>query len=164
MFFIFKRIQWSWFSFKRGISNLFYWTPVIWKDVPFDYNMFYTMAYYKLLRLKPYICDTKGYCRHGKKEQRHLIEAIELAKRLEDDIFYFDMARKHWRVPDIEKIEDIWEFRDTDNKHLQEIVDIRPLDVQKRSSMSIKESRIHEKEDREYFFNLLNKYLHSWWD
>jgi hypothetical protein len=77
----------KWWKFKQGISNLYYYFKVIWKDQNFDYSFIDSLLLAKLKRTKDYL-DKNIYYSMDKKVIQSLKICIDILERKEKDFYY----------------------------------------------------------------------------
>ena len=85
--FIKMYLEEKWWKFKQGISNLYYYFKVIWKDQNFDYSFIDSLLLAKLKRTKDYL-DKNIYYSMDKKVIQSLKICIDILERKEKDFYY----------------------------------------------------------------------------
>lgn len=150
--------------------RFFYWGWKLKKNYSFDCNNTYYMIH---LRLKKMIEYSEKYSsclwnsNPNTTQMRKLRIACELAKRLNDD-YYWTHKNKH---------EEKWgelqlHFGKPDERRCRSLDFSRPnANTDKEKEQERKEYQIasdmddqQKKDERKYFFKLLEKHLEGWWD
>lgn len=98
-YWIYRLFKWSlpkfWKDLKRGIKNLIYWFPVIYKDWDWDYSYLYELEYHKLKSM----CNSfeKYAISDGTKEIKQMKICIALLEIIldKDELFEFRCINVH---------------------------------------------------------------------
>jgi hypothetical protein len=89
-------------EFKRGIQNLVYWLPVIWKDRNWDNSFIFTILSHKLKAQSTYIGDRDIHTR-AKRDAEVMMSCVRLIEKVQDEWYgmeYMDYHKtKHWFEP-----------------------------------------------------------------
>lgn len=156
----------------RRIKRFIAWFPIIWKDEDWDSAYLFEIMRFKISRIRQELEQNKshvGYEKHV--QQMHVAE--ELLHRISFSDFYFDQSQM---LEDIEKAEKCTcpektyaiEPRQYDSltgkPNLYRWIDLSCDYCKKSSSRWKKNEDIKRKEDFEYLFWHLKRYVKRWWD
>ena len=119
----------------HSIQSLIYWFPVIWRDRDFDYQFTLVIMEHSLKRLYKFLSGPHAQACQPKSRIKQLRVCLLLLKRMNES--YIDKARK------------------TEPRHVfgDFYADWNSDDV-----------RYLEEQDWQYLWELLSKYMRTWWD
>ena len=119
----------------HSIQSLIYWFPVIWRDRDFDYQFTLVIMEHSLKRLYKFLNGPHAQAAQPKSRIKHLRICLLLLERMQGS--YIDKARK------------------TEPRHVfgDFYADWNSDDV-----------RYLEEQDWQYLWELLSKYMRTWWD
>jgi hypothetical protein len=148
----------KWWKFKQGISNLYYYFKVIWKDQNFDYSFIDSLLLAKLKRTKDYL-DKNIYYSMDKKVIQSLKICIDILERKEKDFYYKTFENL---INNPMPFEEIF-IKDKNNKNYL----LNPkwtvsLNMPYYNELKEKAESI-EKRDNILFNNIYLKYKEEWW-
>ncbi len=148
----------KWWKFKQGISNLYYYFKVIWKDQNFDYSFIDSLLLAKLKRTKDYL-DKNIYYSMDKKVIQSLKICIDILERKEKDFYYNTFVGL---IDNPMPFEEMF-IKDEDSKNYL----LNPkwtvsLNMPYYNELKEKAESI-EKRDNILFNNIYLKYREEWW-
>ncbi len=86
-------------EFKRGIKNLIYWAPIIWKDRNWDSHYIFEIMMHKIKAQSKYIGERDIHTR-AKRDAEIMMTCVRLMKLVQDEHYsgeYSDYHKtKHW--------------------------------------------------------------------
>jgi len=89
-------------EFARGIKNLIYWFPIIWKDRNWDSHYIFEILKHKLTAQANYIAEQDRHTR-AQKDARDMRRCVKLMQLIDDDFYeseYSDYHKtKNWFEP-----------------------------------------------------------------
>jgi hypothetical protein len=89
-------------NFARGIKNIIYWFPIIWKDRNWDSHYIFEVLKHKLTAQANYIAD-QGTHVGAHQDARDMRLCVELIKLIDDDFYEGEYSNyhktKHWFEP-----------------------------------------------------------------
>lgn len=170
----FSSVRWRWpyYDIKYGISNLFKYFKIVWRDRDWDYIHFIELIDFKLAYME------KQFREHGNHTRAEFdadnIHKTRLAiKRILDDDYHDLIYRQHdkkWGEatydfipcsydendkPKFFTMNSIRENANTDKLKEQESIEYKRL---------VFRPDYLKKQDLEYVTKMINKYLFHWWD
>lgn len=172
-------------EFKRGIKNLIYWFPIIWKDRDWDSSYIFDIMKHKLSSTANYI---GGRDRHIRSHQdaRRMKLCVKLMGLVQDDFYsseYSDYHKtKHWfePVPGDEKLSS-WESRLL-QENFDDYFKKYPLvyrrvlngegvfsldgvdDVDRKQRIAMNIGHINHARARKLLFSIMEENIERWWD
>ena len=170
-------------DFKRGIENLWYWLPVIWKDRNWDHQFIFDILSHKLKAQSAYI-GGRDIHQNAKRDAEVMMTCVRLIEKVSSEWYsmeYMDYHKtKHWFEP----IEDNEGYSTWESKLLEENFDDYfakyPLiykrvlngegifklegtdDDKQRIAMNI--AHINHDRARKLLFKLMEQNIEGWWD
>jgi len=89
-------------EFARGVKNLIYWFPIIWKDRNWDSHYIFEIFKHKLTAQANYIAEQDRHTR-AQHDSRNMRLCVKLMKLIDDEFYegeYDDYHKtKHWFEP-----------------------------------------------------------------
>ena len=163
-----RLIRYGWSDFKCGILNLVIWFPVIWKDRNWDYLYIFTILHKKLSLMERFIREDGIHVKH-KQDADKIKTCILLLDRLMEDEYFENVFSNHdkkWGYPDynftpIEGDKGSCSIKVT-RKHTNTKEEIEQERKEFRR-LSPKPEKM-KKQDVEYLFEVMGKYVREWWD
>ena len=170
------------YSFKRGVKNIIYWVPIIWRDRNWDSHYIFEILKHKLILQSNYISknDRHTLAQYDAKNMRLCVKLIKL---VQDDFYkseYSDYHKsKHWFSP-IENSDLLtWESRLLE-ENFNDYFDKYPLiykrvlkgeGVFKREGreedkqiIAMNMSVINQARAHKLLFKIMEKNILKWWD
>lgn len=189
---LFKRIYLWWIfdgrylysELKRGIKNLIYWLPVIWKDKNWDGHYIFEVLKHKLKAQAKHISDKNSHTR-AQLDARKMRLCVSLIQKLQDSVYSLEYTNyeeeRHWFEPceDSESYswesENIWEDYDTLIKkypliYKKVLNGEGPYSLDGKDGIEIKKlvvmsiCSINEKRANRLLFKIMEENIQKWWD
>ena len=192
---ILRKIQWLplWWSregkymyieFKRGIKNLIYWAPIIWKDRHWDDHYIFNIMKHKIKAQSKYI-GSRGIHTRAKRDAEVMMTCVRLIEKVQDEFYsseYSDYHKtKHWFEPADKEGYTTWKsrlleenFDDYFKKYplihkrvlggegIFQLDGEDHLEVKQRVAMNI--GHINHDRARKLLFKLMEQNIEKWWD
>ena len=149
------------YRLKQGIINLIKWFPIIWQDRDWDYHYIYKILHFKLKNMEEFMLGNKCWSANHKqiaheiKIAKLLLERLMKDNYLENAMYWYD-----------KKFEDrSWDemFQDEGNG-LKRYIGDPNIERDKSFGKCCKHSDYMEKQDLNYLFKHMRKYIKNWWD
>ena len=190
---IFRRIYLWWhhdgryyhLQFKRGIKNLIYWFPIIWKDRNWDDHYIFEVLKHKLKAQAKYIGDRDFHTR-AQLDAKRMRLCVKLIEKIQDESYqmeYMDYAKDRVWFTDCEdrpgsslwNSEEVWEKYDDFFKkyplvYKQVLNGAGPFTLDGRNEADMKRivamNIAHVNQDRVHklLFKILEENIRNWWD
>jgi len=119
----------------HNIQSLIYWFPVIWRDRDFDYQFTLVIMEHSLRRLYKFLSGPSAVAMQHKSHMQHLHVCLLLLERMKGS--YIDKVRK------------------TEPRHI-----VGNL----YADWNLDDVEYLEEQDWQYLWELLSKYMRTWWD
>ena len=119
----------------HNICSLIYWFPVIWRDRDFDYQFTLDIMEHSLRRLYKFLSGPSAVAMQHKSHMQHLHVCLLLLERMKGS--YIDKVRK------------------TEPRHI-----VGNL----YADWNLDDVEYLEEQDWQYLWELLSKYMRTWWD
>lgn len=148
----------KWWEFKQGISNLYYYFKVIWKDQNFDYSFIDSLLLAKLKRTKDYL-DKNIYYSMDKKVIQSLKICIDILERKEKDFYYNTFVHL---INNPMPFEEMFIKNENSKNYLLNPKWTISLNMPYYNELKEKAESI-EKRDNILFNNIYLKYREEWW-
>jgi len=169
-------------NFKRGIKNLWYWLPVIWKDRNWDHQFIFDILSHKLKAQAKYI-STYGLHVNNWKDERDMMICVRLIEKVQEEWYsmeYMDYHKtKHWFEPcDDKEGYSTWE-----SKELEENFDdyfakypliykrvmngegwLKIEDENDKDRIASNIAHINHDRARKLLFKIIEQNIEKWWD
>ena len=168
-------------NFKRGIKNIWYWFPIIWKDRNWDDSFIFTILSHKFKAQSAYI-GGRDIHQNAKRDAEIMMTCVRLIEKVKDEYYgmeYMDYHKtKHWFEPADKEGYSTWE-----SKLLEENFDdyfakypliykrvlngegwfkIDNENDKQRIAMNI--AHINHDRARKLLFKLMEQNIEGWWD
>lgn len=148
--------------FKK-ILKIIRWLPILWKDVDYDADSIYRLLYYKLKFMEEYFNGDNTWSADAKKCAKQIKIAKNLAKRLMDDNYLSNSLVEHeQRYPNYLEIGSSME--QIEGSKLYKLIDKNSEDERISFRKCCKHAEYLRKQDINYLFDYLKKYIEDWWD
>jgi hypothetical protein len=169
-------------NFKRGIKNLWYWLPVIWKDRNWDHQFIFDILSHKLKAQSAYIGGGDIH-QNAKRDAEVMMTCVRLIEKVSSEWYsmeYMDYHKtKHWFEPVSDKPGySSWESRELE-ENLDDYFAKYPLiykrvmngegwfkidneNDKQRIAMNI--AHINHDRARKLLFKLMEQNIEGWWD
>jgi len=170
-------------EFARGVKNLIYWFPIIWKDRNWDSHYIFEILKHKLTSQANYIAEQDRHTR-AQQDARDMRLCVELMKLVQDGFYESEYAdyhkTKHWFEPkDDGTGSSTWESRELE-ENFDDYFAKYPLihkrvlngegvfnregreDKKKLIAMNI--GIINQKRAHSLLFKIMKDNIFDWWD
>lgn len=144
----------------ESIESLIEWIPIIWKDRDWDQWYLYNIMYKKLYKMEKFYDSDLTYSSTAKQTAKQIRICRILCKRLIDDYYLSNATMFPYDkvYPD---------FYFLDSEHVLETNYSRIINKKHREYLFSKaclHSEYMHKQDKEYLFKTISKYIDGWWD
>ena len=157
---MFDKIKDIYYSVKNGIRNIVKWIPIIWDDHDWDDYYIYNLLYQKFNYMEKFFRSDKVWSAKALDVADKLKVAKLLCKRIVDENYLTNAL-----MPIEQKYGECkWHFEPSSHKGLSKMVFDESEDERKARSRAYKHSDYMEKQDIDYLFKFLNKYIREFWD
>ena len=169
-------------NFKRGIKNLWYWLPVIWKDRNWDSSFIFDILSHKLKAQAKYIGD-RGMHVSAERDAEVMMTCVRLIERVQEEWYnmeYMDYHKtKHWFEP----YEDKEGYSTWESKELEENFDeyfakypliykrvlngegwLKIEDENDKDRIASNIAHINHDRARKLLFKIIEQNIEKWWD
>jgi hypothetical protein len=172
-------------TIKRGVKNLIYWLPIIWKDRHWDSSYIFEILAHKIKAQSKWIGDRDIHTR-AKRDAEVMMTCVNLMKLVQDEFYsgeYSDYHRtKHWFEP-VEGKEGLssWEsrlleenFDDYFKKYpliYKKVINGEGIfkfdnvvDSESKQKIAMNIGHINHDRARKLLFKLMEQNIERWWD
>jgi hypothetical protein len=165
-------------DFVKGIKNIIYWIPIIWKDRDYDSHYIFEVLKHKLKSQAKYIGD-RDFHERAQTDARNIRICVSLIEKIQDETYrmeYFNYAKERsWFEP----CKDNPEYSTWEREELSENYDeyfakypliykrvlngegIFSLDSKKHIAMNI--SHINQDRASKLFHKIFEDNVERWW-
>ena len=168
----------------RGIKNIFYWLPTIWKDKDYDQHYIYEILRVKLEKQAKYVLKTDRFV-NSKRQAEVLLLCARLIKIQQEDLYGLEYADYHeidyTFVPTDETkkwytMEDttIWEnYDEYFKKYPRQCKRVlpdeinrygRPIEEKDKKEIAMEIAHENQERSRRLLFKIMEQQIESWWD
>lgn len=169
-------------EFIRGIENLWYWLPVIWKDRNWDHQFIFDILSHKLKAHLAYI-GGRGNHVSAERDAEIMMTCVRLIEKVNDEYYgmeYMDYHKtKHWFEPADKEGYSTWESKQI-GENFDDYFAKYPLiykrvlngegifklegtdDDKQRIAMNI--AHINHDRARKLLFKIMEQEIERWWD
>jgi len=169
-------------EFIRGIENLWYWLPVIWKDRNWDHQFIFDILSHKLKAQSAYISG-RGNHVSAERDAEIMMTCVRLIEKVKDEYYgmeYMDYHKtKHWFEPADKEGYSTWESKQI-GENFDDYFAKYPLiykrvlngegifklegtdDDKQRIAMNI--AHINHDRARKLLFKIMEQEIERWWD
>ena len=172
-------------TIKRGVKNLIYWLPIIWKDRHWDSHYIFEIMIHKIKAQSKWIGDRDIHTR-AKRDAEVMMTCVNLMKLVQDEFYsgeYSDYHKtKHWFEP-VEGKEGLssWEsrlleenFDDYFKKYpliYKKVINGEGIfkfdnvvDSESKQKIAMNIGHINHDRARKLLFKLMEQNIERWWD
>ena len=169
-------------NFKRGIKNLWYWLPVIWKDRNWDSSFIFDILSHKLKAQAKYIGDREIHV-SAERDAEVMMTCVRLIERVQEEWYnmeYMDYYKeKHWFEPISDKPGySTWESRELE-ENFDDYFAKYPLiykrvmngegwlkieDENDKDRIASNIAHINHDRARKLLFKIIEQNIEKWWD
>jgi len=170
-------------EFKRGIKNLIYWFPIVWRDRNWDSHYIFEILKHKLKAQSKYIGGRDIHAQ-SKRDAEVMMTCVRLMEKVQDEFYsseYSDYHKtKHWFEPADKEGYSTWESRIL-SEDFDSYIKKYPL-IEKRvmngegpfQPISFKQEdkqriamnigHINHNRARKLLFKIMEQNIEKWWD
>ena len=169
-------------EFIRGIENLWYWLPVIWKDRNWDDSFIFTILSHKLKAQSAYI-GGRGIHVSAERDAEIMMTCVRLIEKVKDEYYgmeYMDYHKtKHWFEPADKEGYSTWESKELE-ENFDDYFAKYPLIYKRvmndegvfnregreddRQIIAMNIGHINHDRARKLLFKLMEQNIERWWD
>ena len=169
-------------EFIRGIKNLWYWLPVIWKDRNWDDSFIFTILSHKLKAQSAYI-GGRGIHISAERDAEIMMTCVRLIEKVKDEYYgmeYMDYHKtKHWFEPADKEGYSTWESRELE-ENFDDYFAKYPLIYKRvmndegvfnregreddKHIIAMNIAHINHDRARKLLFKLMEQNIEGWWD
>ena len=169
-------------EFIRGIKNLWYWLPIIWKDRNWDHQYIFDILSHKLKAQSEYIGGRDIHI-NAKRDAEVMMICVRLIEKVKDEYYgmeYMDYHKtKHWFEPADKEGYSTWESKQLE-ENFEDYFAKYPLiykrvlngegifklegtdDDKQRIASNI--AHINHDRARKLLFKIMEQNIEKWWD
>jgi len=169
-------------EFIRGIKNLWYWLPVIWKDRNWDDSFIFTILSHKLKAQSAYI-GGRGIHISAERDAEIMMTCVRLIEKVKDEYYgmeYMDYHKtKHWFEPADKEGYSTWESKELE-ENFDDYFAKYPLIYKRvlngegifnregreddKHIIAMNIAHINHDRARKLLFKLMEQNIEGWWD
>ena len=169
-------------EFIRGIKNLWYWLPVIWKDRNWDDSFIFTILSHKLKAQSAYI-GGRGIHISAERDAEIMMTCVRLIEKVKDEYYgmeYMDYHKtKHWFEPADKEGYSTWESKQI-GENFDDYFAKYPLIYKRvlngegifnregreddKHIIAMNIAHINHDRARKLLFKLMEQNIEGWWD
>jgi len=150
------------YSFKQGIKNLINWFSIIWSDRDWDHHFFYKILHQKLYNMENFFNSNNACGANSKKDAQNIKVARLLCKRIIDNDYLSNAQVPYDKKYDSNNFMTIEPCKDGSGlSYCKFTEDEKEMKLYRRCS---DHSDYMEKQDKDYLFKWIKKYIDGWWN
>ena len=169
-------------EFIRGIENLWYWLPVIWKDRNWDSSFIFDILSHKLKAQAKYIGDREMHV-SAERDAEIMMACVRLIEKVQEEWYsmeYMDYHKtKHWLEPADKEGYSTWESRELE-ENFDDYFAKYPLIYKRvmndegvfnregreddKHIIAMNIAHINHYRARKLLFKLIEQNIEKWWD
>ena len=171
-------------EFKRGIKNLVYWFPIIWKDRHWDSHYIFEIMMHKIKAQSKYIGKQNNHT-DAMRDAEIMMTCVRLMKLVQDEFYSYENSyyhkTKHWFEP----CGDREGYSTWESKQIEENFDdyfkkypliykrvlagegpFQPISFKQEDKQRIAMNIAHINHDRarKLLFKIMEQNIEKWWD
>ena len=153
--------------FFENIKRLFYWIPIIWKDRDYDQIFLFRIIYYKLLSMKKFYKSDKAMGMPADKNAKDINKALMVLNRIINDEYEdnaFICHDKKWGDIEFSTIKLPHKNYKLNMIRKNVITEEDEEKEKKEFHKCLEHSDKQRKQDLDYLFKIMKKYVFEWWD
>ena len=169
---------------KRGIKNIWYWLPIIWKDRHWDSHYIFEIMMHKIKAQSKYIGSRDIHTR-AKRDAEVMMTCVRLMEKVQDEFYsgeYSDFHKdKHWFTSSEKEGYSEWNSR-TIEENFDDYFAKYPLIYKRvmkgegpfkldgkdseddKQSVAMNIGHINHDRARKLLFKLMEQNIEKWWD
>lgn len=178
-------IGWHLREFKRSITNLIVWFPLIWKDRHWDDMYIFDILQFKLKNQAKYISD-RDFHLNAKRDAEIMMTCVRLIDKVKNEYYsseYMDYHESKFEFVDSDYKDDsseekYYQMEITElSEHFDDYFKIYPLIYKRvlngegiftkdkeKKTIAINMAHINHDRARKLLFKLLERNIEKWWD
>jgi len=168
-------------EFVRGVENIWYWLPIIWKDRNWDDSFIFTILSHKLKAQSKYIGERNMHTR-AKRDSEVMMTCVRLIEKIQNEFYNLEYADYHKTKDWFEPVEGVNGYK-WKSKQVYENFDVYfkkyPLiykrvlngegffklkDQDDKEKIAMNISQINHDRARKLLFKLMERNIEGWWD
>jgi len=168
-------------EFIRGIKNLWYWLPIIWKDRNWDHQYIFDILSHKLKAQSEYIGGRDIHI-NAKRDAEVMMICVRLIEKVKDEYYgmeYMDYHKtKHWFEPAGKEGYSTWESKEI-YENFDDYFAKYPLvykrvlngegwlkieDENDKDRIASNIAHINHDRARKLLFKIIEQNIEGWWD
>jgi hypothetical protein len=168
-------------EFIRGIENLWYWLPIIWKDRNWDHQFIFDILSHKLKAQSAYI-GGRDIHQNAKRDAEVMMTCVRLIEKVKDEYYgmeYMDYHKtKHWLEPADKEGYSTWESKQI-GENFDDYFAKYPLiykrvlngegwlkieDENDKDRIASNIAHINHDRARKLLFKIIEQNIEKWWD
>jgi len=168
-------------EFIRGIKNLWYWLPIIWKDRNWDHQYIFDILSHKLKAQSEYIGGRDIHI-NAKRDAEVMMICVRLIEKVKDEYYgmeYMDYHKtKHWFEPAGKEGYSTWESKEI-YENFDDYFAKYPLvykrvlngegwlkieDENDKDRIASNIAHINHDRARKLLFKIIEQNIEKWWD
>jgi len=170
-------------NFARGVKNLIYWFPIIWKDRNWDSHYIFEILKHKLTAQANYIAEQDRHTR-AQKDARDMRLCVKLMQLIDDEFYEVEYSDYHKTKNWFEPIDDgtgssTWESRELEENfddyfakypliHKRVLNGEGPFgknDTEKsKQVIAMNIGNINQERAHKLLFKIMERNILGWWD
>ena len=171
-------------NIKRGIKNIWYWLPIVWKDRNWDSHYIFEIMKHKIKAQSKYIGSRDIHTR-AKRDSEVMMTCVRLMEKVQDGFYsseYSDYHKtKSWFEPADKEGYHTWESRMLEENfddyfkkypliYKRVLNGEGPFNFDGKDELEIKQSigmnigHINHDRARKLLFKIMEKDIEGWWD
>ena len=172
-------IEFPWYNFKQGVTNLWVWFPTVWSNRDWDSSYTFEVLKFKLKRQAKHIGDKDRHT-SAKRDVEIMMLCVRLMDKMQDEFYgceYLDYHKSTFDFIPLDKEfdgEKMFEMKSTVlSENFDEYFKKYPLIYKKviaRENYKEKKDIAHlmarenEKRAHKLLFKILERNIKNWWD
>lgn len=172
------------FEFKRGVKNLIYWFPIIWKDRYWDSHYIFEIMMHKIKAQSKYIGERDIHTR-AKRDAEIMMTCVRLMKLIQDEHYLSEYSDYHKTKHGFEPVPDNDQLSTWESKLLEENFDDyfkkypliykrvvngegifkfdNVVDTESKQRIAMNIGHINHERARRLLFKLMDENIERWW-
>jgi|SRR6056300_981803 hypothetical protein len=169
-------------NFKRGIKNIWYWFPIIWKDRNWDSSFIFDILSHKLKAQSAYIGD-RGIHVSAERDAEVMMTCVRLIEKVQDEWYSMEYMDYHKTKSWFEPVEDKEGYSTWESRELEENFDdyfakypliykrvmngegwLKIEDENDKDRIASNIAHINHDRARKLLFKIIEQNIEKWWD
>jgi len=153
--------------FYKNIKRVLYWLPIIWNDRDYDQIFFFKIMYHKLLSMKKFFESDEALAVPAKKNAKDIDKALKILERIIADEYEenaFMWHDKKWGDIEMSSVK-LPSGNYKLNMTRENVITQEDEEKEKKEfHRCFEHAGKQTKQDLEYLFKIIQKYVLEWWD